>query len=126
MHIILFIALAFSCKTEQSINKPSVNNNVNTNSSPKTSATVPVYGYEIINTFKHDQKAFTQGLVYHDGFLYEGTGQEGRSSLRKVELESGKVLQKFDLANDIFGEGVSILGDKIYQVSWQEGLALVV
>jgi glutaminyl-peptide cyclotransferase len=123
--LILLATLAFSCKPEQANIKPNINTNVNvnTNSTPKTAAGIPTDGYEIINTYKHDPKAFTQGLVYHNGFLYEGTGQEGRSTLRKVELESGKVLQKFDLAPDIFGEGITILGDKIYQISWQDGLA---
>ena len=77
-------------------------------------AALPVYGYEIVKTYPHDPKAFTQGLFFHDGFLYESTGQEGRSSLRKVELETGKVLQKFDLPREDFGEGIAMIGDKIY------------
>jgi glutamine cyclotransferase len=113
--IILFVAMFFSCKTETKPNKPTP--------SPKTTATV--YGYEVVNTFKHDQKAFTQGLVFHEGFLYESTGQLGASTLRKVELESGKVLQKFDLAPDIFGEGMTIMNGKIYQISWQNGVGFV-
>lgn len=119
--IIFCLSLAVACNTEPTtINKP----NVNTNSTPKTSSNVvPTYGYEIVNTFKHDAKAFTQGLVFHEGFLYESTGQTGRSTLRKVELESGKVLQKYDLAPEIFGEGMTILNGKVYQLSWQNGLA---
>lgn len=117
--IIFFLALFFSCKTEPKTNKP----NVNTNPIPKTSSTVQTFGYEIVNTYKHDPKAFTQGLVFYNDFLYESTGLEGRSSLRKVELESGKVLQKFDLAPEVFAEGMTILNDKIYQISWQNGLA---
>ena len=120
--IFLVLTLAFSCKTEPTIvNKP----NVNTNSStPKTSSTVvPVSGYEVVNTFKHDAKAFTQGLVFYEGFLYESTGQYEESTLRKVELESGKILQKYDLASNIFAEGITIFNGKIYQISWREGLA---
>jgi len=102
------------------VNKP--NGNV---SNKTTTANVPIYTYEIVNTFKHDADAFTQGLVFQNGFLYESTGQKGRSSLRKVELESGKVLQKYDLANNYFGEGMTILGDKVYQITWQENTAFV-
>jgi glutamine cyclotransferase len=125
--LILFLALAFSCKTETANNnKPNVNTNssLNTNSSPKTTVTtVPTYGYEIVNTYKHDPKAFTQGLVFYNDFLYESTGLEGESTLRKVELESGKVLQRHDLSDEVFGEGMTILNDKIYQISWKNGLA---
>lgn len=84
---------------------------------------VPVYSYEIVNIYKHDPRAFTQGLAYKNGFLYESTGQKGRSTLRQVELESGRVLKKRDLASEFFGEGMTILGDKIYQLTWQSGVA---
>ncbi len=117
--LFLTITLAFACKTESNTNKP----NVNINSSPKATATVPINGYEVVKTYKHDQKAFTQGLVFNDGFLYESTGQKGESTLRKVELESGKVLQKYDLAPDVFAEGLTILSGKAFQISWENGLA---
>ena len=68
-----------------------------------------VYSYEIINEFPHDNEAFTQGFVFHDGYFYESTGQLGRSSLRKVEIETGKVLQKIELDRKYFGEGMTIL-----------------
>jgi len=80
---------------------------------------LPYYTYEVVNTFPHDPRAFTQGLVYLDGALYETTGLMGRSSLRKVALASGEVLQKADLPPDIFGEGMTILGDRIFQVTWK-------
>ena len=80
---------------------------------------LPVYTYEIANTFPHDRKAFTQGLAYDDGFLYEGTGIQGRSSLRKVDLATGDVLQTHELPDDLFGEGIAIVGDKIVQLTWQ-------
>ena len=76
----------------------------------------PLYSYKVINTFPHDPNAFTQGLVYEDGYLYEGTGLKGQSSIRKVELDTGRVLQKYDLPDEYFGEGITILGDKIYQL----------
>jgi glutaminyl-peptide cyclotransferase len=91
----------------------------------QTADKIPVYTYEIVNTFKHDPKAFTQGLVYENGFLYESTGQTGESTLRKVELESGKVLQKHDVDDDIFAEGMTILNGKIYQITWQDGVSFV-
>ncbi len=91
------------------------------NQSPK----IPVQGYKIINTYPHDPKAFTQGLVYHQGFLYEGTGLEGQSSLRKVELETGKVLQIHRLAAQYFGEGIVIWQDKIIQLTWTSQVGFV-
>src|SRR4030042_488797 len=83
------------------------------------------YTYEVINTYIHDRDAFTQGLVYEDGVLYEGTGLKGRSSLREVELETGKVLQKLDLAAQYFGEGITIWGDEIIQLTWQSHVGFV-
>lgn len=94
--------------------------NRNGNTVATKPAALPVYTYEIVKAYPHDPKAFTQGLVFRDGFLYESTGQEGHSSLRKVELATGKVLQKFDLAREIFAEGLAIMGDKIYQLSWRD------
>src|ERR1700691_6036086 len=69
----------------------------------------PVYGYKIIHVYPHDRNAFTQGLEYRDGFLYEGTGLNGKSSLRKVDLESGKVLQEIRLESQYFGEGITLI-----------------
>jgi glutaminyl-peptide cyclotransferase len=80
---------------------------------------LPVYTYEVVNTWAHDTSAFTEGLLYHDGFLYESTGLQGVSTLRKVEIETGRVVQKIDLSPDIFGEGLALFGDKLYQLSWQ-------
>lgn len=127
----MFFAVFLSLACNDKPNRPNMNTPVNktngnsSNTTSKNTSNVPFYTYEIVNTFKHDSNAFTQGLAFQNDFLYESTGQKGSSSLRKVELESGKVLQKHDLANDIFAEGMTILGDKIYQISWQEGLAFV-
>ena len=85
----------------------------------EASSTVPRYGYQVVHVFPHDSHAFTQGLEFHDGFLYEGTGLGGRSTLRKVDLESGKVLQQVDLAPQFFGEGITVLNAHIVQVTWQ-------
>jgi len=78
-----------------------------------------VYNYKIINTYPHDPEAYTQGLEYHDGYLYESTGRKGKSSLRKVALKSGEVVKKIDVAPAYFAEGMTIFGDKIYQLTWQ-------
>jgi glutamine cyclotransferase len=83
------------------------------------STPVPVYGYRVVNEFPHDPDAFTQGLVYLDGELYEGTGLNGRSTLRRVELETGKVVQSVALDAAHFGEGIAVVGDRIYQLTWQ-------
>ncbi|MDR0982311.1 MAG: glutaminyl-peptide cyclotransferase [Culturomica sp.] len=76
------------------------------------------YTYEIVNTYPHDPHAYTQGLVYHDGWLYEGTGGNGKSSLRKVEIKSGKPRMSTNLAVKYFGEGITILNNQIYQLTW--------
>lgn len=124
----IFFTVLISLACNEKPARPNMNtiaNKPNGNVLNKTTVNVPVYTYEIVNTFKHDADAFTQGLVFQNGFLYESTGQKGRSTLRKVELESGKVLQKHDLANSYFGEGMTILGDKVYQITWQESTAFV-
>ena len=78
-----------------------------------------VYGYNIINEYPHDIKAYTQGLEYHNGFLYETTGRRGQSTLRKVEIKTGKVLQQVSLDKKYFGEGMTIFNNKIYWLTWQ-------
>ena len=80
---------------------------------------VPVYGYRIVNTYPHDPNAYTQGLVYIDSTLYEGTGLYGQSSLRRVNLETGEVLQSRQLGSGYFGEGVAVVGDSIFQLTWR-------
>ncbi len=85
----------------------------------------PEYTYRIIRTFPHDPAAFTQGLAYHDGFLYEGTGLKGRSSLRKVQLETGQVVQKVDLPPEFFGEGITLYKNEIVQLTWQSQTGFV-
>lgn len=85
----------------------------------------PVYGAVVINEFPHDRNAFTQGLVFADGRLYEGTGQRGESALRLLDLESGELLKRKNLDSRYFGEGITILGDKIYQLTWQSHVGFV-
>lgn len=76
------------------------------------------YTYRIINTYPHDDQAYTQGLFWHDGVLWESTGKEGASTMRKVDLETGKPIQKVDLEPSLFGEGAAIYDNKIYQLTW--------
>jgi glutamine cyclotransferase len=78
---------------------------------------------QVLATYPHDRRAFTQGLLLHDGALYESTGLYGRSSLRKVEIETGKVLQRVDLPPKLFGEGLALVGDRLIQLTWQEHAA---
>ena len=77
------------------------------------------YTFRVVKTYPHDRNAFTQGLEYRDGFLYEGTGLVGRSALRKIKLETGQVLQSFDLPQPFFGEGITVLPQQILQLTWQ-------
>jgi len=78
-----------------------------------------VYNYKIIQSYPHDKKAYTQGLEYYNGFLYETTGHRGESTLRKVEIKTGKVLQKTALDKKYFGEGMTIVNDKIFWLTWE-------
>ena len=75
--------------------------------------------FQIINIYPHDPNAFTQGLEYNDGYLYESTGLHGKSSIRKVDIKTGEVLKIKKLSNNLFGEGITILNDKIYQLTWK-------
>jgi len=115
--IITAMAFAFSC----SGNAPNKNAVVTSNGNAKPKpGPAPVYTYEIVKSYPHDPNAFTEGLYFKDGFLYESTGEEKKSSLRKIELETGKVVQKWDLPPEDFGEGISDLNGKIYQLTWQQ------
>jgi glutaminyl-peptide cyclotransferase len=80
---------------------------------------VPEYGYEIVHVYPHDPSAYTQGLFYLNGVLYEGTGLNGRSSIRKVKLETGEVLQKRDVGEQYFGEGIVNWKDRLLEITWQ-------
>ena len=86
---------------------------------------IPVDTFQVVATYPHDPDAFTQGLVCQDGIFYEGTGLRGRSSLRKVDPASGQVTQGINLPEQYFGEGIAILGDKLYQLTWQENTGFI-
>ncbi|MDQ3906881.1 MAG: glutaminyl-peptide cyclotransferase [Acidobacteriota bacterium] len=80
---------------------------------------IQTYGYEIKNTYPHDRAAFTQGLIFKDGVLWESTGEYGTSSLRKVDLKTGKVLKIIPVPRDIFAEGMTVFRGKVFQLTWQ-------
>ena len=100
---------------------------------PGSDADIPVnnipapspVGYSVQNSYPHDTLAFTQGLVYYNDQLYEGTGQKKESTLRKVDYKTGDVQKKIDLDPDLFGEGITILNDTLYQLTWEDHLVLV-
>ncbi|MGB6827563.1 MAG: glutaminyl-peptide cyclotransferase [Terracidiphilus sp.] len=85
----------------------------------------PADGYRVVHAYPHDPQAFTQGLVYIDGHIYESTGLNGRSSLRMVDLATGKVQQEFDLPQQYFGEGLAPWGSTLVQLTWQNHVAFV-
>jgi len=86
---------------------------------------ISALSYQILEVYPYDVDAYTQGLVWKDGFLYVGTGLYGSSSLRKIDLETGKVLQQFALPDNFFGEGITIFEDRIYQLTWKEQTGFV-
>lgn len=83
------------------------------------------YAFRVVHTFPHDPDAFTQGLLFHDGLLYESTGGWGTSSVRQVELETGRVLQKRDLPRAYFGEGLALWEDRLIQLTWRSGTGFI-
>jgi glutaminyl-peptide cyclotransferase len=95
------------------------------NSSNRANAGVPTYGYEIVNTYSHARDSFTQGLEYHNGKLFESAGGEGSSSLRLVELGTGKVLDKVDVPMPYFAEGLTLLNGKLHQLTWQNQVGFI-
>ncbi|MBM7114166.1 glutaminyl-peptide cyclotransferase [Archangium primigenium] len=104
----LLLLAGVSCRTER-----------------RATDSAPVEGYEVLSSWPHDPQAFTQGLVYHQGHLYEGTGLNGQSSLREVELETGRVLRRVNLESQYFGEGLALHGDKLYQLTWRSNVGFI-
>src|SRR5208282_5024292 len=82
-------------------------------------------GYRVVHTYPHDPQAYTQGLLFEDGYLYESTGLNGRSSLRMVDLETGRVLQRADMSQQYFAEGLGSWGSTLIQITWQSHVAFV-
>ncbi len=96
-----------------------------TNPVLQRATTAPVFRYQLVNSYPHDRAAFTQGLVYLDGFLYEGTGLVGQSTIRKVKLETGEVLQQRKLDEQYFGEGIAVWQKNLIQLTWQSEIGFV-
>lgn len=129
------LATAFACGTDATNDGPpaagggggggraGASNAANGNASQQQQEVV--YGYELINAWPHDPDAFTQGLVLHEGKFLESTGQYGESTLRRVEMETGRVLQSVDVASQYFAEGITLLGGKIYQLTWENQLGFI-
>ena len=92
---------------------------------PPPASKAPIDTYRIVRTYPHDAEAFTQGLEYVGGFLYEGTGINGRSSIRKVNLETGDVVQRRNVGREHFGEGITIWKSDLFELTWQSQVALV-
>lgn len=112
LFVILFLSLVGATCQSSSTNSSGTSN-------AKTG--VPIYTYEIVKVFPHDTAAFTQGLISVDGNFIESTGEVGRSTLRRVEPETGKILQRVDVPVPYFAEGATLLKGKIYQLTWQDG-----
>src|ERR1044072_3486158 len=113
IRLILVLALALSCfQCQAGANSDRPANTTAAN------APVPSYGYQIVNIWPHDSNAFTQGLILVDGKRLESTGPEGHSSLRSVELETGKILKKVAVPEPYFAEGIAVLNGKVYQLTW--------
>ena len=90
-----------------------------------TAQTATTHGYRVVNVYPHDAEAFTQGLIFRDGFLFESTGQYGRSTLRKVELKTGRVVQQHHLDPVYFGEGLAEWSGELVQLTWRSRIAFV-
>jgi len=88
-------------------------------------AAPPNYGYVVRHTYPHDPDAFTEGLIFKDGYLYESTGLNGKSTITKRELKTGKVLMKIDVPPDYFGEGIAIFGNELFALTWKSHVGFV-
>jgi glutamine cyclotransferase len=110
---LLFVLLSFLPLSAQT---PSI---------PPASSRAPVYHYAIVHSYPHDPDAFTEGLEYRDGFLYESTGLNGKSSIRKVKIETGEVVQQRNLGREYFGEGITFWKDDLFELTWTNEIAFV-
>ena len=88
-------------------------------------AATPVYGYRVVHAYPHDTSAYTEGLFFKDGYLYESTGEQGDSTVRKVKLETGKVVLRYDLPAKYFGEGIVDWGSRLVQLTWKDQMGFV-
>jgi glutamine cyclotransferase len=123
--IFFITATVFSAEMGRHSSSEATAPTVTNSTQPATSYPAPVLGYRIVNTYPHDPRAFTQGLVFADGVLYEGTGIRGQSSLRKVDLKTGNILRVRQLSAHFFGEGITIYGNRVIQLTWRAKVGFV-
>ena len=119
--VVVLVSLA-NCEGAEPLpvtQQPPVTNSTPAKTNNAAGTKPPLYTYEVVNTFPHDPAAFTQGLVFLDGVLWESTGLNGQSSLRKVDLKTGAVLKRVEVAAQYFAEGLAILSNKMFQLTWQ-------
>jgi glutamine cyclotransferase len=114
--LLSLLVFSFGCKDDSADEN---NSSENSNSAP------PTINYSVVNVYPHDTSSYTQGLIWFNNSLYEGTGNEGFSKLMKVDLKTGKALQQISIDKRLFGEGITILNDKIYQLTYQNNKAFV-
>jgi glutamine cyclotransferase len=120
LRIAAFCSLGWFCS-----NSPKGDESEKSQVPPILQALMPIYSYHIVDSYPHDARAFTQGLAIADGALYESTGLYGESSLRRVDLATGDVLQERSLPDSLFGEGIAIWNERIIQVTWRARVGLV-
>ena len=120
----VMVSLAVACAMAVGVVAACGNDNGET-CEPPMEAPAPVESVEQVRSYPHDSTAFTQGLVWRGGRLYESTGRYGESTLRLVELETGRVLQRAELGQQYFAEGLAAVGDSLYQLTWKEGVAFI-
>lgn len=122
---LLCLAILISaCSNNTEMKKHSMNKSEKTAGKEVTDV-LKRYTFKVVRTIDHDAMAYTQGLFLHDGFLFESTGQRGESSLRKVDPKTGKVVKKIDLPAEYFGEGITLLNNEIYMLTWTSGKCFV-
>lgn len=101
--------------------KPAPANGATTTTAPRT----PTYTFEVVRTYPHDAGAYTEGLLWHDGRMFESTGQKGQSNIREVDLQTGRVIRQHDIDSTYFGEGIIILGDNLWELTWQNNVGFL-
>ena len=117
--------LAVGCAMAVGVATACGNENGPPTNEPPMEAAAPVASVEQVRSYPHDSTAFTQGLVWRGGLLFESTGRYGQSSVRQVELETGRVIRRVDLGQQYFAEGLAAVGDSLYQLTWKEGVAFI-
>lgn len=120
--LLAIVLLAFGCTSPAA---PDGRSSSGATSGMTFPPSVVRYTYDLLNVYPHDEGAFTQGLAFADGILYEGTGRRGESSLRAVELQTGDNLKRVSLPDEYFGEGISVWDNTIVQLTWKSGVGLV-